>query len=649
MPLTPEEEKELATIEGRLAQPDTETTGLTLEEEAELAQIEGQIQRLDQPRSLEVAARGAAQGITLGFSDEITGAVESVMTEKSYQQARDESREANRAAKEANPALFTASEVTGGLVGGVAALATLPASAPTAAAIATGSGLGAIAGAGYSKSELGIETVKDAAGGAALALAGDFAFRGAGKALKSLFRRSTPVSKDVLSTISSEVSENTRFRSATLKDIYLGKYNTADDYLLSEKAADRAIDGIDEAVGLVKDLVKKEKRVLGQALNEAKDAVGDIKVSGAEEFLQFKEEVGVLSKRLGINKKAANFLNKEIIQPIEEGFFTKDGRLVDITNMGVTEAHELKQEVARTLFSKSEEGVLFRQSAEGNEAIRKFTNSLIDKFNNIDQTGTIKNINQKFSRLYDMDGIVPQSSDDVGNLLKGASTSKGAVKGRSLISTANGYDPAFAGKLYDVLNPRLKLFSAVRLASETGFGASEAFRIKAGAGLAGPVGGLAAVGKPGIALAGNIITASARKAFKIPRSISKILDNQDIIVSKISAVSPAMAAQAQKAFNDNDVEEINALVTQALNSPDFAKEFEEGIGFEGKAVTPEEHTLVEGQIKGQGLSIRQKREMLQNFRSTSIIPTEEDKPETGRFYSVYQAKKRVKGKKVSDY
>lgn len=71
---------------------------------------------------LESFGRGALQGATLGFSDEIAGGLESLAgslgltkQNKSYQQARDESRAANAVAAEANPITSKMGEFTGGL------------------------------------------------------------------------------------------------------------------------------------------------------------------------------------------------------------------------------------------------------------------------------------------------------------------------------------------------------------------------------------------------------------------------------------------------------------------------------------------------------------------------------------------------------
>lgn len=67
-----------------------------------------------QPSTLAAVGRGALQGATFNFSDEITGALESLISDKTYQQARDEARANNAAAREAHPVAFGAGEFAGG-------------------------------------------------------------------------------------------------------------------------------------------------------------------------------------------------------------------------------------------------------------------------------------------------------------------------------------------------------------------------------------------------------------------------------------------------------------------------------------------------------------------------------------------------------
>lgn len=70
---------------------------------------------------IESGVRGLAQGASFGFSDEITGALEALLSEKTYEQARDESRKAYEDAQAANPYTYGA-----GQIGGAVATAFIP-------------------------------------------------------------------------------------------------------------------------------------------------------------------------------------------------------------------------------------------------------------------------------------------------------------------------------------------------------------------------------------------------------------------------------------------------------------------------------------------------------------------------------------------
>jgi hypothetical protein len=69
----------------------------------------------DAPTKAESFIRGGAQGLTLGHADEITGALESATSDKSYEQARDESRAKYDAAKKENPWSYGAGDVAGSI------------------------------------------------------------------------------------------------------------------------------------------------------------------------------------------------------------------------------------------------------------------------------------------------------------------------------------------------------------------------------------------------------------------------------------------------------------------------------------------------------------------------------------------------------
>lgn len=100
------------------------------------------------PGALEAIGRGLFQGATLNWGDELVGGIESLFSDKTYEQARDESRAANAAAKEAHGFLYGAGELGGGIATsfvpglGVAKGATLGATALKAGLTGAVSGLG---------------------------------------------------------------------------------------------------------------------------------------------------------------------------------------------------------------------------------------------------------------------------------------------------------------------------------------------------------------------------------------------------------------------------------------------------------------------------------------------------------------------------
>lgn len=65
------------------------------------------------PSQLESGVRGLAQGASLGFADEATAGLESLFTDKTYQDALKESRDNYHAAEKANPATYMTGNVAG--------------------------------------------------------------------------------------------------------------------------------------------------------------------------------------------------------------------------------------------------------------------------------------------------------------------------------------------------------------------------------------------------------------------------------------------------------------------------------------------------------------------------------------------------------
>ncbi len=147
---------------------------------------------MEAPGYLETLARGAAQGGTLGFADELVGAggagvdalkkgtISDVVAD--YIASRDQYRHGDEAARAANPKTYLAGNITGGI-----ATAAVPglniAALPTLGARAAGAGaLGAVAGLGGSDADL---TQGDVAGAAKDTLIGG----ATGAALQPVFEK----------------------------------------------------------------------------------------------------------------------------------------------------------------------------------------------------------------------------------------------------------------------------------------------------------------------------------------------------------------------------------------------------------------------------------------------------------------------------
>lgn len=120
------------------------------------------------PGYLESLGRGIAQGASMGFADEITGALESAFTDKTYKQARDESRANYKAAKDANPATYGTGEIGAGIATAFVPGLNLAKGASLAKTAGQAALMGGLVGAGQSEESDIIGLAKDTATGAAL-------------------------------------------------------------------------------------------------------------------------------------------------------------------------------------------------------------------------------------------------------------------------------------------------------------------------------------------------------------------------------------------------------------------------------------------------------------------------------------------------
>lgn len=135
--------------------------------------------KTEEPGYLESFARGGAQGASLGFADELTGAGEAgldLLTGQGgdsslmdlYRKHRDESRANYDAAAQANPMTSFAGNLAGGIAPGVLTSGLAPAVNTVKGAATLGAGIGAASGLGASNEESLGGMAKDTLSGAAL-------------------------------------------------------------------------------------------------------------------------------------------------------------------------------------------------------------------------------------------------------------------------------------------------------------------------------------------------------------------------------------------------------------------------------------------------------------------------------------------------
>lgn len=137
------------------------------------------------PGGFESVGRGLLQGVTLGFSDEIGGAIGSLFSDKSYSQIRDEIRANDKAAKEAHPFLYGAGEIGGGIATAFVPGLNVAKGASLAKTALSLGAQGAAAGLGGSEATDIGGMAKDAAIGGVLGAGIGAAAHGAGKLLSA--------------------------------------------------------------------------------------------------------------------------------------------------------------------------------------------------------------------------------------------------------------------------------------------------------------------------------------------------------------------------------------------------------------------------------------------------------------------------------
>lgn len=304
-----------------------------------------ELERLANPPSkLESAARGAIQGASLGFADEISGGLESLFSDKTYEQARNESRANFERARKENPASYTSGEVGGGLATAFVPGLNIAKGASVGKSLLQAGGLGLATGAGYSDANdvggLAEDSFKGAVvggilGGTAHAASPllqkgvESASRGAGKLADRFAARALGAER------------------GTIKSLGADKVMAAGRQALDE--------GVLSPLANTDDLIARNEAVKskgGQMMGQAYEAIDD---AGASTFNPLDVAVQVEGElapkfRTAINKGETTQLDNTLESITSrvgiDGF--KDG----MSNIPLKEAQALKEEIGAVAYPR---------------------------------------------------------------------------------------------------------------------------------------------------------------------------------------------------------------------------------------------------------------------------------------------------------
>lgn len=575
--------------------------------------------------TVKAGVAGVVQGATLGFADEISGTIESVISDKPREQAIKESRERFAKFQEESPNAYIAGEILGGLGSTIA-------SGGASAGYRGAAIVGGLSGIGFSNRK-GSELLTDAAIGTAFGIGGEKVARGVGRFVQKMFQKSSPSTVKVFKDLGETTRpENVKFESKLIRDAFNGRYGSADDFVISSEYGRRVQQALDETPDFMKDMLKAKKSEIGERIGSVVDDLPVKEVDVADILEEFKKGMKESLQQSGPDVGARKVIQREILDKIDDSVFgALQGKVININKMTPKQVIDFKRSIQDISFSKvtpDGEINLLSQSSRANSLLQKFTNDITERANSLDPLGNLKELNRQYSQLIQAEDLIPkrEQASKLLALQDAVRPTKTGGEMRLLDQTLEAIDPDFRAQVIKEVNPRLSAFQLHQAATFQGGAISGAFRARAGSSIGkgfGPLGeiagGVIGFGEAGIVNAANAI-AKARKAFKVPRSTEGVFANRDIIISKISTLSPPMAIVLNDLISDGDVNAVEEFMIEALKNPASQGAFEQGIGFNGKAVTPEEVANIRQQIMGSSLSLSEKIRAINELETNGTIP-----------------------------
>ena len=606
------------------------------EELRQLAKSEGLIERTS---TLESVARGSAEGLTLGFSSEIAAGIESIFTDKTYEEAKLESELAHKEAQADNPIAYGAADIAGSVVGGLA----LPGgfAAKTAGNVA----LGAISGAG--RAEEG-ERLEGAAIGGAFGYAGDLA----GKALGSLVGKAgKSISKTLSTKQKSQVLEAGLGGGATPTKI--GKFrsiirksgsneNDVVDYILQAKhgvddvaeqfAGKPVVQGlsIDETFDSVQTHIHGEGRRIGETIDALEEVID--KTTGLP--IKYSREQVLEAATRRMNKNVWNSpldgvtttqmeWNKEAFDEIEKR----------ISKEGITPGalFKLVSQEKSSLYSRAKD-----VSKDGKVGTLKTAYQGLKEFLDADVSLRLKDkapIYKEANKAYAagmtfLEALEGDIGKDVGlqgmvkrslnlrSMIVGSSAfmwTGSPVAAMALIGTVNELidSPTIALKLAQAANSSTvsNLINKINIGDKAAKMAGQ--KMVAAASRSEPIFNL---------VAQQEVNKFALREQPITRNTEEAWARAHQVIPVVQAMDYNLAQELRKAVEHDDKEMYKGILHGLSGHQQASKYIEGGIGWDGMAVTPEEKQAVSEQIQNSNLPFSARLKILNRFKQDNMIP-----------------------------
>lgn len=350
-------------------------------------------QEISEPQvsATEAALRGAAQGITSGFQEELSGLAEKGISKigeltglqspevselyetKSVEDLTEQQRLQNKAAQEDNPVIYGAGEIGGSLAQAVApGIGALSKSTKLPGLLASG----AIAGAGYSEAEDVGDLAKDVALGAGLSAGIGKGLQGIGKGIKALSG-----GKEIADKLAEEAE----------KSAVLSLKPTPSEYLKLEKS--------DKLNELGRELLDRNVTKPFSTSNKMAELIGDIKNKAGLKIGEFIDNYDNLLKQ-----------NPSSVTPLNLS------KIVDETNLQISSLERINESAAKAVKDKLDEFVKYPNRSL-NE-FKQFKQGIADKAYIEGQTSgrEVKEALKQFERRLDSEIVDTLDKSFAGKL-----------------------------------------------------------------------------------------------------------------------------------------------------------------------------------------------------------------------------------------